>query len=126
MPLRTPRSTPEQINGILFIVKQSISNGKFRFLESRFKNMKTLARLGFVTQNVYDIIFELSFENYLNGPVDDRDISEDIDTIWEFGYDLDKDPIYIKIKVKDLDDVIGISFHIAEKPFVFHYKGIAY
>lgn len=77
--------------------------------------MNTLAELGLVTQNVLDLIFEITYKNYLNGPTDDRDRKRDTKCIWEFGYNMDDNPIYIKIKILDINNVIGISFHIAER-----------
>ena len=116
-----PKSNPPEINKALFKIKKAISNGDFRFVEDRRKNMDTLAKLGFLTQNVNEIILQLTYKNYLNGPSDDRDFIEDKKTIWEFGYHIENNPIYIKIKIMHIDNVIGISFHIAEKPLHFHF-----
>ncbi|SCM78703.1 conserved hypothetical protein [uncultured Sporomusa sp.] len=122
MPPHHPKADRRQINAALCTIKTAISNNKFRFMEERKKNMETLARFGFVTKNVTDIIMELTYKNYLNGPSNDRDIPEDTDSIWEFGYEVESEPIYIKIKIRKLDDVIGISFHVAERPLYYHFQ----
>lgn len=122
MPPYKPKADPKEINRALLYIKQALTSNNFIFLESREKNLKTLSHFGIVTQNVYDIILELTYKNYCNGPTDDRDFPQDTKSIWEFGYILDSEEIYIKIKIERLDRVIGISFHIADRPLYFHYK----
>lgn len=118
---RKPQATIDEINDALYIIKNSIANNQFKFIDTRKKNLDTLSALGFITKNVKDVILALSYQNYLNGPTDDRDFPLDKKSIWEFGYQIEETPLYLKIKITKINEVIAISFHIAEKPLYYHF-----
>lgn len=105
---------------ILFKIKMLIGEGKCSFEEQREKNMKTLAALGLLPKDVFQILTELTPQNYYRGPSTDYDTNE-IETIWEFGITLEGQEIYIKLKLT-ADFVKDISFHFAEKELKFPLK----
>ena len=86
----------------------------------RKKNMDTLAKLGITPAGCITYINSLTYRNYLSGPADDRDTNEK-DCIWEFGTSINEMDVYIKIKHVVDDDILVLSFHEAEKPFVFRF-----
>ncbi len=87
----------------------------------RKKNMDTLARQGITPAGCITYINSLTYKNYLSGPSDDRDTQEE-KCIWEFGTTIHDIDVYIKIKHMKEDDVLVLSFHEAERPFVFRYE----
>lgn len=115
------RSQKSQVKLALFQIKSLISQKKFRFLEDRRKNMETLAELGWLPQDVPDIIYELEVDDYFSGPSDDWN-SNDHNCIWEFGKYLPDEQKTIYIKLKLTDDILAISFHFPEKEIVYPFK----
>ena len=95
--------------------------GKLRVASDRKKNMDTLARLGITPAGCITYINSLTYRNYLSGPMDDRDTDEE-NCIWEFGTRINAIDVYIKIKHIEEDDLLVLSFHEAEKPFVFRFS----
>ena len=115
------RSQKSQVKLALFQIKSLISQKKFRFLEDRRKNMETLAALGWLPQDVLDVIYDLEVEDYFSGPSDDWN-SDDRNCIWEFGKCLPDEQKTIYIKLKLTDDILAISFHFQEKEIVYPFK----
>ena len=115
---------PTDINVVkleLIRIKIILENpDKLRVASDRKKNMDTLARLGITPAGCITYINSLTYRNYLSGPMDDRDTNEE-DCIWEFGTTINEIDVYIKIKHVEEDDVLVLSFHEAEKPFVFRF-----
>ena len=95
--------------------------GKLRVASDRKKNMDTLARLGITPAGGITYINSLTYRNYLSGPMDDRDTDEE-NCIWEFGTRINAIDVYIKIKHIEDDDLLVLSFHEADKPFVFRFS----
>lgn len=95
--------------------------GKLRVASDRKKNMDTLARLGITPAGCITYINSLTYRNYLSGPMDDRDTDEE-NCIWEFGTRINAIDVYIKIKHIEDDDLLVLSFHEADKPFVFRFS----
>lgn len=93
---------------------------KLRVTSDRKKNMDTLAKLGITPTGCITYINSLTYRNYLSGPGGDRDTNEE-DCIWEFGTSINEIDVYIKIKHEIEDNILVLSFHEAEKPFVFHF-----
>ena len=93
---------------------------RVEFAGERKKNMDTLAKLGITPAGIITYINELTYKNYLSGPSDDRDTDEK-SCVWEFGTGIQGLNIYIKIKHIQEDNLLVLSFHEAEKPFVFRY-----
>ena len=115
------RSQKSQVKLALFQIKSLISQNKFKFLESRRKNMETLAALGWFPQDVSAVIYELEVEDYFSGPSDDWN-NDDRNCIWEFGKFLpdEKQTIYLKLKITD--EILAISFHFKEKEIIYPFK----
>ena len=109
-----------KVNLILLKIKLLIGEGKCSFEEQREKNMKTLAALGLLPEDVFEILIGLTPQNYYRGPSTDYDTNE-TDSIWEFGITLEGQEIYIKLKLM-ADYVKDISFHFAEKEMNFPFK----
>jgi hypothetical protein len=106
----------------LIRIKMILENpNNLRIAGERKKNMETLTRLGITLAGCITYINELTYKNYLSGPSDDRDTKEE-KCIWEFGTTIQGHDIYIKIKHLVEDNVLLLSFHEAEKPFVFRYS----
>lgn len=95
--------------------------GKLRVVSDRKKNIDTLARLGITPAGCITYINSLTYRNYLSGPMDDRDTDEE-NCIWEFGTRINAIDVYIKIKHIEDDDLLVLSFHEADKPFVFRFS----
>ena len=95
--------------------------GKLRVASDRKKNMDTLARLGITPAGCITYINSLTYRNYLSGPMDDRDTDEE-NCIWEFGTRINAIDVYIKIKHIEEDDLLVLTFHEADKPFVFRFS----
>ena len=107
---------------VLFQIKTLVSEGKCSLAEKREKNIQTLAELGLLPKDVFQILFELTPQNYYRGPSNDYDTKE-IDCIWEFGTFIEDKEIYIKLKLTD-DYVKNISFHIAERKIEYLFKDV--
>ena len=94
---------------------------KLLIADERKKNMDTLAKLGITPAGCITYINELTYKNYLSGPLDDRDTLEK-ECVWEFGTVIQEQNIYIKIKHLKQDNILVLSFHEADKPFVFWFS----
>lgn len=94
---------------------------RLRIAGDRKKNMDSLARLGITPEGYISYLNSLTYKNYLSGPSDDRDTLEE-KCIWEFGTTIHDLDVYIKIKHSKEDNLLLISFHVAERPFVFRYS----
>jgi hypothetical protein len=89
---------------------------------SRRKNRDALLRAGLTEKNRYEEILSLSVEDF-HSCEDDKTKGG---TVWIFGKQIGNDEFYIKLKfVKDgeKDHSIVISFHPAEMPMRFPFKG---
>ncbi|ERI93910.1 putative toxin-antitoxin system, toxin component [Clostridiales bacterium oral taxon 876 str. F0540] len=111
----------EEINCFLVEVKSLITEGKYDFIP-RPKN--NLTNLGINLKIALDIILNLTYKNYFNGPEED-DNPKFIGFIWEFGKDEDQYQIYIKLKLKDTSRgklLCIMGFHKADFPIRYLYK----
>lgn len=77
----------------------------------RKKNMDSIYKMGLTILLVEEIILELEIEDYLKGPEDDYNGSDE--KIWMFLKKVEEYKVYIKIKL-DANDCVVISFHEAE------------
>ena len=109
-----------KVNLVLFKIKVLIGEGKCSFEQRREKNIRTLTTLGLLPENVFQILLELTPQNYYRGPSNDYDTKE-TDCIWEFGITIDDREIYIKLKLQE-DCVKDISFHFAEQKIEYPFK----
>lgn len=111
-----------QVSLILFRIKALIIEGKCSLEEQREKNMRTLAALGLLPEDVFQFLLELTPQNYYRGPSTDYGTGES-DCIWEFGMTIEERAIYVKLKLTD-DFVKDISFHFAEREMNFPLKDV--
>ncbi len=93
---------------------------RIHFAGERKKNLDTLAKLGITPVGCITYINDLTYRNYLSGPLDDRDTHEP-ECVWEFGTTIRGMDIYIKVKHIEEDNLLVLSFHEAERPFVFRF-----
>lgn len=113
-------ATIDEVNAFLIEVKVLVSEGRIDFIP-RPKN--DLARLGINIRIVKDIINNLTYKNYFNGPEEDNNPKFG-GFIWEFGKDEESYQIYIKLKIKEtgrgkLLSIMG--FHRADFPINYKY-----
>lgn len=94
-------------------VRESIESGK-AMLVQREKNIRTLATLGMMPEDVYDEIRDLRACHFYSGPSVDRDYPES-EKIWIFKKEIQHKMIYIKFKVLYRDSLVKVlSFHFDE------------
>lgn len=113
-------SSIEEINLFLMNVKKLIAENKMTFIP-RPKN--NLSELGINISIVKDIIMNLTYKNYYNGPKEDYSKNH-VGFVWEFGKDEDTYQVYIKLKIKETkkgDMLVILSFHKAERPIIYKY-----
>jgi len=93
---------------------------EFSFVE-RDKCLDTLARLGITIPQAKSEIMSLTYEDYCKGPEPDTERGGDF---WTFGKLINGEVIFIRLKVVlDLKLAKCQSFHIAERPIEYPYKG---
>jgi hypothetical protein len=115
------QATKEEVSNFLVEVKSLASAGNYDFIP-RPKN--NLTNLGINLKIALDIILNLTYKNYFNGPEKD-DNPKFIGFIWEFGQDEQNYQIYIKLKIKDTNRgnlLCIMGFHKADSPIRYLYK----
>jgi hypothetical protein len=91
------------------------------FIDSREKNIQSLADLNIVPLERKKIISELSYKDYNKGPEVDHGFIER--EIWVFGKKVKKKEVYIKISMgMENSPVICISFHISKSPLTYPFN----
>jgi hypothetical protein len=75
------------------------------------KNRETRYLLGITVQDQEDIIRGIKVTDYVSGPELDRDSSR-TGMIWIFKTKIDKNIIYVKIKIERIGEVKALSCHI--------------
>ena len=100
--------------------KRLVSQNKYRIVD-RDKTMETIAQLGVDYEFIKETLLKLIPTDYCSGPEEDRDCKGEY--LWIFGKTVDKEEIYIKLKIIE-DEEYGkcISFHIAEKKLKYPFK----
>ena len=114
-------ATQSEINQFLFKFKFFAQNFEcFSFIE-RDKNLQSLAELGITSCQAINIILQLTYKNYSDGP--EPDVNYPGHNVWKFGYNLDAEEIYIKLS-DDFGSNIAkcISFHKADFIISYPYK----
>jgi hypothetical protein len=112
-----------EIRDFLVEFKGIMSKGRGLDIVNRRENIDTLAKKGLTKKNLIEEIMTLSVENYCQGPEPDRDKPGNI---WVFGKQIDTEEIYIKLKIAQVGkEKIAkcISFHIADFPLCYPYRG---
>ncbi|WP_461207603.1 hypothetical protein [Clostridium sp. DL1XJH146] len=98
------------INSFLKAVKKEIAKGNLHLAE-RDKNMDFIKDKGLmVPDDINEVIFDLSYKDYVGGPEEDRDGYKG--DIYKFKTDaIDEVIIYIKIRYNPPHEIVCISFH---------------
>ncbi len=93
-------------------------------MANRQKNLQFLATFGYTIDDAKRILFSLGSKDYSSGPETNRNPNFPGD-IWVFGCNVDEVKLYIKIKliVGECQQVVCISFHEAEWPLRYPFKG---
>lgn len=112
---------------LLFLIeaKRLIAEGNCQLIK-RKKNLGALAVLGWGEKFLFEFICsDITVENYIDGPKPDNDFpGEDV---WIFGAKVEDKEYYIKLKIRRFDEdsdlVLCISFHPAEHPLKYPFKG---
>jgi len=111
---------PYQITNFLMLFKE-FAQSNFYFVD-RKKNLDCLARLGIMPQQAKEEIMGLTHEDYHKGPLPDKGTTGG--ELWEFGKKIEGKEIFIRLKVVLQYNMAKCqSFHIAEKPMQYPYKG---
>ena len=95
--------------------KQEAAASDIDFIPRKI-NLDALANLGMSIADAENIILGLSARDYMSGPEQDHDASSG--EIWVFGTVIDRDRIYIKVKL-EAGRAACLSFHEAKYPLVF-------
>lgn len=91
------------------------------FLDERGKNQQTMHDLEISPFQRKEIIRSLKVEDYSRGPLKEK--MRGILPMWVFGKNVKKKEVYIKISMGlENNNVICISFHIAEHPLNYPLK----
>jgi hypothetical protein len=115
-------STEAEVKSFLLAVKYAIQDGSLLFRRGRQKNKESMVRLGIDLNDVASEVMSLSVNDYCDGPLKDREFEGEI---WEFGKEVTGKEVYIKLKLggdKRNQQVIVISFHIAEFQLSYRFK----
>jgi hypothetical protein len=115
--------TQQQVHEYLkiFKVKMAIYEVLFRDDRTSKKNTKALLALDIKPNDRKQILRDLVYEDYYQGPLDDDLYG--ISSMWVFGKKLKGKEIYIKISMgSENSSVICISFHEAEYEMTYPFK----
>ena len=91
------------------------------FFLRREKNEQALYDLEITPQKRIEYLKKLKAEDYYRGPLNDAYDPESL-PFWEFGKEIKKKEVFIKISLWKNKKVLCISFHIAEKKMSYPYK----
>ncbi|NMB20609.1 MAG: type II toxin-antitoxin system MqsR family toxin [Firmicutes bacterium] len=118
------RIKKEDVVHFLVDMKTILSRENSLLLVERRKNLQFLAASGHTIDDARMILFSLSTKNYSDGPQPDHD-SKFPGDIWIFGCLVDGLELYIKMKLVtgEFHQVICISFHEAQWPLTYPFKG---
>lgn len=106
-----PELQMQLIGTFLSEFKTLVSEEKWNIIERR-KNYA--ATLELTTESIKTILMELTIDDYVSGPEEDRDRPDEY--VWKFGKDIDEDKqFYIKLKIVNQKEARVISFHSAER-----------
>lgn len=111
---------PGQVTLFLMLFKE-FAQSNFKFVE-REKSLDSIACLGITPKQVKQEIMGLTYEDYCRGPVPDTGPKGG--ELWEFGKKIEGKEIFIRLKVVLQHKLAKCqSFHVAEKPLQYPYKG---
>lgn len=114
--------TKDEVEKFLSDFKTKLEIFDVHFLDERNKNTQALAELDITSNQRKECLKKLRIEDYSSGPnIDKLDLQ--LSEYWEFGIQLKKKEIYIKIRIgKSNSSVICISFHPSERKMKYPYK----
>lgn len=118
--------TDSEIEGFLKKVRCYIDSGKVDFIKGR-QEKYTLGVLGISIEDAFALVYELTPENYYQGPTADHDFPDQ--EVMEFGIEdiFPESPkpgssLYIKLTFRPRrDDLLMMSFHPARKEITYPY-----
>lgn len=118
--------TDSEIEDFLKKVRLFIAQGKISF-RGRQKDKYALGSLGISLDDSFELVKELTHENYYQGPTKDHQYPTQ--DVMEFGIeDIFSDlsyphtSLYIKLTFRDRrDDLLMMSFHSAARPITYPY-----
>lgn len=111
----------KEVENFLLKLNQKISIFGLAFRDDREKNFQALLDLDITPKYRKDIILNLKSDDYIKGPV--IDTLNKVGELWAFGKDVKNQNVYIKLSLGLPDnEVICISFHIAEHPLKYKFK----
>jgi hypothetical protein len=92
-------------------VKRALSEKRYRFTNRR-KTLDCLTELGWTISDAVDLIFDLTPDDYHEGPLDERDPNFSSGVIYVFKRKVDDITMYIKLKMVDGEPpLVILSFH---------------
>ena len=111
---------PEQITFFLKLFKE-FAQSNFYFVD-RKKYRDCLAPLGITDKQAKVEIMGLTHEDYYRGPLPDKGTTGG--ELWEFGKRIERKEMFIRLKVVLQYNMAKCqSFHVAERPLQYPYKG---
>ena len=87
--------------------------------EQKFSTPYSLLDLDYDTEDVVDRLKELKVEEYSETKIDKNDVNPPM--LFVFGKDVNGKLIYVKLKVREQQQVVCVSFHYAKGKMVFPY-----
>ncbi len=115
-------ATKEEVEQFLSKFIQKVKVFGIIFRDDRGKNMQTILELEITPKYREDIIINLNSKDYVDGPI--VDTLNKKQEMWVFGKELNGRDVYIKISMGiSGSSAICISFHIAEYPLTYKFKG---
>lgn len=110
-----------EISDFLYKFKFFAQNiDRFSFV-NREKNLKDITDLGITPEQSIEIIQELTYKNYVSGPLKDNDYLDR--DVWVFGCQINEHETYIKLSSYFSCNVAKcISFHKSEHSLIYPYK----
>jgi hypothetical protein len=115
-----PVSKKDEVNRFLGNFKNHLSK-RGLLLPMRPKNKQTLTEMGFTKLNVEQELLRLDHKDFISGPEPDDGPNMKGD-IWKFGKIINKENIYIKIKLTPENKPVCISFHYPERELRYFFK----
>ncbi len=119
----TSITTREDLVRFLVDMKKILARENSLLLVERQKNLQFLASLGYTINDAKMVLLNLSVKDYSAGPESDHNPSFP-GYIWLFGYRVDGEELYIKIKLitGQFQRVVCISFHEAKWALLYPFK----
>lgn len=115
------KATEAQKREFIAKVQHALETCHMDYDKKKYKNVITLSELGLTYKNVKAYVHDLTCEDYDDGPTIDYTHPQE-DLYWVFKITIQKEKIYIRLKVREKDDgkVYVASFHYDDKT---HYWG---